>query len=378
MTEPQPELEATANLSPVSPSPVHTAAPQVVPALQDTVDTINAMVAAVADVAEAGDEQVVIDPAMSATHEDVADDDATDPYGDEDETSREPQGPPSQPQEEPADNIDDYAKTFDSPISAEEQEDQEGESVAAPPAIQEQPHSSPSPEPAANTSPTDPLPSLAQHETADAHNVESDATAPSALEAEATLHQPAQTADPESADTAASTAADPGAVVDIQKLMADLAAQKASEPTAAGGAGEPAQAEAPTDPVTPSSTIVPGSSLPPRPPQPQTTPNQQPSFSGAGASATGSSLAPGISLPSNPVGSSADAPAYDAPARGYAAEGGQDVEYNRQWEQFMTDERQYMSDAKWDRFPDGSRLFIGKSSSILTLVHRFSNLTIIY
>ena len=25
----------------------------------------------------------------------------------------------------------------------------------------------------------------------------------------------------------------------------------------------------------------------------------------------------------------------------------------------MADERQYMSEAKWDRFPEGSRIFIG-------------------
>ena len=56
MPDPEAELQATANLSPVSPSPVHTASPLVVPALQDTVDTIDAMVAAaVASTSQTGE-----------------------------------------------------------------------------------------------------------------------------------------------------------------------------------------------------------------------------------------------------------------------------------------------------------------------------------
>ncbi|KAI1339760.1 hypothetical protein F5Y15DRAFT_68697 [Xylariaceae sp. FL0016] len=35
----------------------------------------------------------------------------------------------------------------------------------------------------------------------------------------------------------------------------------------------------------------------------------------------------------------------------------------QQWDMFLQDERRYVSEAKWDRFPDGSRLFIGNLSS---------------
>jgi hypothetical protein len=42
----------------------------------------------------------------------------------------------------------------------------------------------------------------------------------------------------------------------------------------------------------------------------------------------------------------------------YPADGEDD--YQRKWDQFIADERQYMSEAKWDRFPEGSRIFIGK------------------
>jgi hypothetical protein len=33
----------------------------------------------------------------------------------------------------------------------------------------------------------------------------------------------------------------------------------------------------------------------------------------------------------------------------------------QRWEQFQTDEKRYTSEAKWERFPEGSRIFIGKS-----------------
>ncbi|KAI8945152.1 hypothetical protein F4801DRAFT_594370 [Xylaria longipes] len=35
----------------------------------------------------------------------------------------------------------------------------------------------------------------------------------------------------------------------------------------------------------------------------------------------------------------------------------------KRWEAFLQDERQYVSEAKWDRFPEGSRIFIGNLSS---------------
>ena len=31
------------------------------------------------------------------------------------------------------------------------------------------------------------------------------------------------------------------------------------------------------------------------------------------------------------------------------------------WDQFQADEKRYTSEAKWERFPEGSRIFIGES-----------------
>ncbi|KAI1759902.1 hypothetical protein GGR53DRAFT_115152 [Hypoxylon sp. FL1150] len=39
------------------------------------------------------------------------------------------------------------------------------------------------------------------------------------------------------------------------------------------------------------------------------------------------------------------------------------VDQSQRWEKFLQEERRYVSEAKWDRFPDGSRLFIGNLSS---------------
>jgi RNA recognition motif-containing protein len=58
-----------------------------------------------------------------------------------------------------------------------------------------------------------------------------------------------------------------------------------------------------------------------------------------------------------------NAPPYPPQSAPYTADRAQDAEYQRQWDQFLADERQYMSEAKWDRFPEGSRIFIGTRSA---------------
>jgi hypothetical protein len=36
------------------------------------------------------------------------------------------------------------------------------------------------------------------------------------------------------------------------------------------------------------------------------------------------------------------------------------VHAQQTWESFQADEKRYMTEAKWERFPDGSRIFIGE------------------
>ncbi|PKS11210.1 hypothetical protein jhhlp_002971 [Lomentospora prolificans] len=55
--------------------------------------------------------------------------------------------------------------------------------------------------------------------------------------------------------------------------------------------------------------------------------------------------------------------------------------YRRMWDQYIADEKRYMAEQKWDRFPEGSRVFIGNLSSdkvskrdVFDLFHRFGRL----
>lgn len=46
------------------------------------------------------------------------------------------------------------------------------------------------------------------------------------------------------------------------------------------------------------------------------------------------------------------------------------AEVNRLYEEFLEDERKYVTDGQWDQFPSGSRLFIGKLSKLTTATGR--------
>ncbi|RDA91300.1 hypothetical protein CP533_6331 [Ophiocordyceps camponoti-saundersi (nom. inval.)] len=325
MTEPQAEVQATASLSPVSPAPVHTAAPRVVPALQDTVDTLDAMVA------DAVAHDVVDDDSLDGVYADMV-------------------APEATPQPQP-DTTDDYAKTFDSPVDP-----QEGGEQPPPQHVQ----SSSSVPPESSCLPSEFMPSV----THDASEPLLPSTAPTQQPP-----PPPPDADAESRDSS----------LDIQKLVADLTAQPAetgSEPSA-----------------EPSAALPSSSSLPPRPPQPQTgSPSYAAPNNSSVAAVTSSVVAstseqsssgifPAGAVPAEPAGSVLASPTagmeanpaaaflnvqphapQPAPAQSKDGES-EAADYQRQWEQFTTDERQYMSDAKWDRFPEGSRIFIGNLSS---------------
>lgn len=419
MTEPEAELQATANLSPVSPSPVYTAAPHVVPALQDTVDTIDAMVAAATTVAAPNGvvDEPMLDPALIADgapggddNDDVVDDDSfNDAYGDDNEMAVEDAleaGP------EPSDSNDDYAKTFDSPIDPQEGDGQDVQQLVSKPMPPESNQVSLPSDHLTTNGPSDAPPDVVAHDPSAAFEgaptaTEDHSAAPSgaqpdldASSTEAASQQPPEpqqypglassVASSEPADKPGSTnpeSQDPS--LDIQQLVADLTApaqptELSSDPDTSGTSmAEPHDGAAS---LTPSTALPSSSSLPPRPPLPHsasqpyashhhpTGPSSNASVSSGGIlpptpgqpSAYGTVGAPGTStdamssLPPLPTISALNAPPYQAQAApSRSTEGPPDAEYQRHWDQFMADERLYMSEAKWDRFPEGSRIFIG-------------------
>ncbi|POR35907.1 Putative RNA-binding protein C3H8.09c [Tolypocladium paradoxum] len=416
MTEPEAEVQATANVSPVSPSPVYTAAPLVVPALQDTVDTIDAMVAAAASVAAPnGVDEPMLDPALIGDgaaggddNNDVVDDDSfNDAYGDDNEMTVEDA---LQAQPEPSDSNDDYAKTFDSPIDPQEGDGQDFQQLVSEPMP---PESNQVSLPSDHLSTNGPSDAAVAHDPSTAFDDAPAATAdlsaaqsgaqpdPVASSTEASQQPPEPQQHPGLASSVASSeptakpdstnpeSQDPS--LDIQRLVADLTAQPAessSDPEPSGTA----MAEPPTGSTSliPSTALPSSSSLPPRPPLPHSAsqsyasqhhpagPSSNASVSSGGVmpptpgqpSTYGAVGAPGTSteavstLPPPPAVSALNVPPYQAQtAPGYSTEAPPDAEYQRHWAQFMADERQYMSDAKWDRFPEGSRIFIGNLSS---------------
>lgn len=394
MQEPEPEVQATADLSPLSPSPVHTASPLVVPALQDTVDTIDAMVAAVvASTSHARDNAAPAHRvADSIDAGDIVDDD---PYDEDTQTEAVAEPPQA---EFSSSNDDDYAKTFDSPIASDHVEDGHHQEAQL-----RNHHSSsgllinhPS---VASHSVLDPL--LAQASATDylaaqpntgGGGLATSSSHPHQVHAQAG-HQTATSSYAQ--DGAQNSASATESAIDLQRLVADLTAQS-NEPSSHATPDSNAvqsQAVGPGSSSISSSGLPSSSSLPPRPPLPNIASQSYVSQHHPGGSNLG--LAPGnaaspplsgqpmqmlatgapgttgatgsLPLPLASSLASATTPAMSAPeympgVPGYANDrNGEDQ--RRTWEQFVADERQYMSEAKWDRFPEGSRIFIGTKTS---------------
>lgn len=382
--EPEAEIQATANLSPVSPSPVHTTASQVVPTLQDTADTIEAMVDAVA--APNGLDEPVIDTVpdtnvdVEADAEDVVDDDSfNDAY--EDEAAPNAEAQPAAPDTQ--DDNDDYAKTFDSPIEPDEANNADTETHAQVETAQPGPNreSDQILDTTAKSGP--PTDSAAiQNNAQDDHAAPTTQTGPSS----ASSSKPASHQSP--ADVALESNSGQDASLDINQLVADLTSNSKGLPftidtTGSKSQHDPARAGTTT---SPSSALPSPSSLPPRPPMPhsgshtlpsQHHPHSHTSPSHNSTDSINSLPNPSAAVYNNPT--SATSPAQYQ-AHFYPAQGS-DAEYQRMWDQFMADERQYMSEAKWDRFPEGSRIFIGNLSSdkvskrdVFDIFHRYGRL----
>ncbi|CAF3555565.1 unnamed protein product [Fusarium graminearum] len=402
MTEPEAEIQATANLSPVSPSPVHSATSLAVPVLQETVDTIDAMVAAASAASAAADAAAVnrsvnngpdYEHILEAGDDNIVDDDSlNDPYGEDDADAVAQQVPQPQVEQELPDSNDDYAKTFDSPIGPEEGEDGGVQPQDVSSLLRESNNSShPSQVSYAVHDPSF-LAQPRQPAAPAASNASSEARASGA--ATATASQLSNLPSPSTAKLSGSSTTGSANASDIQKLVADLIAPADSNRTTESFAPS-ATGEQSNEYNNPSSDLPPSASLPPRPPLSQAAPQTYASQHHPGGinSSIPSSLAapptPGqpstyvaagapVAVPdalgeySVPLGSgfqapvaitSMNAPPYPPQPIPYNADQVQDAEYQRQWDQFLADERQYMSEAKWDRFPEGSRIFIGTRSA---------------
>ncbi|KAL2260178.1 hypothetical protein VTK26DRAFT_5911 [Humicola hyalothermophila] len=214
---------------------------------------------------------------------------------------------------------------------------------------------------------------------------------------------------------------DAAAVADIQKLVDDItakAAATASPPIAAAQAPPVTTQAAPatTLPVSHPPSLPPKPSLPPPPANLPAIPQSHHSFQSRGPNGLAAQT---VSM--STVGPGASHGAYTSPAGapGPANEGisslpppppaafgaashahahlpsahhiniGRDASagnfhsshIKQLWDQFQADEKRYTSEAKWERFPEGSRIFIGNLSServtkreVFDVFHRFGRL----
>ncbi|OLN94308.1 putative RNA-binding protein C3H8.09c [Colletotrichum chlorophyti] len=422
MPEPEatPEFQATAaDLSPFSPSPQYSAnqAQAVVPALQDTADILDAMSAETNGSAEAG---VVLPPATTAAaaaephtvggpdgandRDDAQSlDSLDDAYGEEEEQETHNSEAREQ-REEPDAGEDDYLKFFDSPPPQGEEDDG---------AEHEEDHVSKARESHYNSAASDSLTSPSHVGPSPVASAAAAASADSSSARPAPADQPSISTEP--APTTA--AAQPGAVsaatntatsnghpdntsedehaVDISRLVAEMTGQTSEVNTNYSPA-----ASTQSHDVQPSSNLTSSASatLPPRPPMPQQTasphtsedyrgfhlqnappqvssmmiapptPGQPSTYVAAGAPGTApdtfGSLPPppatGLNAPI-PI-TSMNAPPYPNPAGFPANQSNDTADHQTAWDTFIADERRYMADGKWDKFPDGSRIFIGSRS----------------
>ncbi|KAK7755437.1 nuclear polyadenylated RNA-binding protein 3 [Diatrype stigma] len=171
--------------------------------------------------------------------------------------------------------------------------------------------------------------------------------------------------------------------IDIQALVDTITANAAKEDANQG----PAPKAVGTAPGTPSN------SLPPRPPVPQQPsqayvpvedarayqPNFAPAIPAPATLPSTFSLAPGSTYAAGAPGTVSNSHGALPPPPSAAVNAPPMTQYpsyptftgaqppattaSQQWESFVQDERKYVSEARWDKFPEGSRLFIGNLSS---------------
>jgi hypothetical protein len=298
-----------------------------------------------------------------AQDESIADDDSFDAYGEDDDAAGQDQ------QMQIATGNDDYAKTFDSPMRTRTEATEPDPDAANPQSASDASESM------KNSSVSDPLKSQSPvAPPATSSSLEARLPSNPAVDKEAAT-------DPLQAKSPSIPADDENDVgVDIQKLVDDITAR-----------AKTTNIPSPTTPLppTPSSASLgtsQPSSLPPKPSLPQL-PSQPsvhslPSTARAFHSRTPSShdtppapgttsySAPGTSgdamssLPPPPASFTASRPFAPLPNIPPVPTGARsardDLQGIQNWDEFQADEKRYLTEAKWEKFPDGSRIFIGK------------------
>ncbi|KAK8050828.1 hypothetical protein PG994_012558 [Apiospora phragmitis] len=407
--QPEPEVVASADLEPCSPKPINLSSPASVPALQDQVDTFytmsqppaaDSMNAAAALVAPGSAANTIghIPSYLAVSPIQLNGDE---PHGAAATTSGEEQEKEEQKalQNGAADaDGDDYAKAFDSPAAEVVDDPQsdvpQGNASTASAADVKGPSITESSSdvmsskvaspPESSTLPSEStIPSSSNLPAADD---QSGADLPSQTDAKSPPPGTVEAPSKSELDTPGATQA--GDPIDIQALVDNITARaaasdanQASSPpkpddSQTGANPQHLQAQAPTQ----------TSSLPPRPPV-----SQQPTS--ASLHAEEAKRFPHANVPTTfpvppstgmtyPYGTDASYPtpptmnppanppmpmAQYSPAPGLAntlhpSEPHQPHQ-QQTYEIFLSEERKYVSEAKWDRFPEGSRLFIGNLSS---------------
>lgn len=476
-----PKLEAVANLSPVSPRPLHNTytLPQVLPELQDlaedpdvvplelsTFRTAAAAMAPIQDPPQQSFPDVAATAAAAAGPPDsdgndaqsqdvsIADDDSFDAY-DEDGGGQEQEHQQQEDAAGPEPENDDYARTFDSPKEQADVADEQGEAqqsqhedVTKTPEsmnIPEQLAGVPEQSAAQNVSAEDPtgpgmsaaqatqpsqpshtahpaqdalVPPESDHQPAAASAVQealpgASASGPASDPASLPQHsqQPQQSVaspdpdkvDPDKLDKAAPSeeqqpgvqpedvdmneGGDPDATaIDIQKLVDEITAKAEAEAEAEASSEQPPAKPSPSlQTQSPPSMDVDQPSLPPKPSltqeQSEQTYSQPPYHHGPMPTAPTYSSAPAanpsqpaFSAPNGAPGAPMSQPPTYNPAPSFAsypnayppgtappqASANNGAGLQQTYDEFLADERKHMSEAKWERFPDGSRIFIGK------------------
>ncbi|KAI1771007.1 hypothetical protein F4818DRAFT_430875 [Hypoxylon cercidicola] len=393
MTERSPEVLAIADLTPISPSPLHISSPIVVPALQEQADTLCTM--SLPDAAEAftasasatepveiGHNSLPTPHIQDDAHSSDAISEESDLYDDHDIKDHkegtalveDKDGNTQQViHQNDATETQDVSKTNESSPSSDTSQSLNSQSESS-----------------AHDFSTDRAQSVQQMQNAsqpaaeDPQEPQEQAVVTPSKTGSTNAPQPSTEAPTENSDHHSSA---PNNEIDIQVLVDTIIGNASSN-----NANQASAAQNPANPPTPAQSV----SLPPRPPMPQ-----QPASSYV-RSEDALSYQQGTAYPSAPTGSSILPPppgTYTAGAPGtaqdprnnaaqlpasatnalpthaypaaqfdttYSTTVGapvQTVDQSQKWETFLQEERRYVSEAKWDRFPEGSRLFIGNLSS---------------
>jgi len=449
MTDQTPEVVAAADVSPVSPKPIHTSAtsPALVPSLQDHAATLDVAyldslttapfpfvtmpatpsanpanddatataTTTTTAAATAGDSQsspvadtIVVrgDDDSGGDNEDedeVIDDESLDAYGEDDDEQQDAAGsaPSSlvvQQAAESGDGADAGTATAQPDVTEASSESM----INTPSATSSSPESntlmkseSPAAVPSQSAEPS--ATTLSTDGTADAQHGNPQAETEPQMKADDTV----ATSDA----AAAAISEEDSAGVDIQKLVESITAPSTAPPPSATTASVPqAPSEAvtsPAKPTAPSISLPQSSSLPPKPVMPQQAgqPGSRPedfhpfpsrpannahgpppmsmqgvihsrgtpNASMVGVASEGVSSLPPIPQTSFNGGSDhyGSLPsAIPAPGAGAAQRVPlHGTQLQQAWETFQDDEKRYMTEAEWGRFPDNSRIFIGERST---------------